>query len=186
MRIIAALSIAATLAFAQHVTFQGNPVALEGTMPKVGDKAPTFTAVKNDLSEVRIGGAQKKTQIIAFVPSIDTPVCSLESKTFDDKVKQMKNVDLYIVSMDLPFAQKRFCGFESIGNITLASAYKRADHAGASQYGINIGEPLLKDLFARALFVVNKDGVITYEQLVPEIANEPDYNAVIKAVNTLN
>ncbi|WP_345969522.1 thiol peroxidase [Sulfurimonas sp. HSL1-6] len=186
MRILAALTLSATLAFAQSVTFQGSPVALEGTMPGVGEKAPTFTAVKNDLSVVTIGGTHSKTQIIAFVPSIDTPVCSLESKAFDDKVKQMKGVDLYIVSMDLPFAQKRFCGFESIGNITLASAYKRADHAGASQYGVNIGEPLLKDLFTRAVFVVNKEGVITYRQLVPEIASEPDYNAVIKAVNKLN
>ena len=181
MRHLLTLCLLAAVGFAQSVTFQGKPVALKGDMPKVGSKAPEFVATRNDLSEVTIGGAQNDVQIIAFVPSIDTPVCSLESKTFDDKVKSLQGVKLYVVSKDLPFAQKRFCGFEEIGNITVASAYKNKSDRGTEAYGVNIEEPFLQDLLTRAVFVVDKKGNIVYEELVGEITNQPDYDKVLEA-----
>jgi thioredoxin-dependent peroxiredoxin len=181
MRYLLTLCLLAAVGFAQNVTFKGSPVELKGEVPAVGTKAPVFVATKNDLSEVTIGGAKKTVQIIAFVPSIDTPVCSLETKTFDDKVKTLKGVELFVVSKDLPFAQKRFCGFEKIGNITVASAYKNKSDKGTEAYGVNIKSAPLTDLLTRAVFVVNTKGEIVYEQIVSEITKQPDYGKVLEA-----
>lgn len=171
----------AAAAFGTTVTFEGKPVHLEGEIPAVGTVAPTITVTRNDLSEVTIGGASDKVRIVAFLPSIDTPVCSLESITFNFKIRDIAGVELYIISKDLPFAHGRFCGSEEVGNITTASAYKLKSHQEVLKYGVNIAEPFLQDLLTRAVFILDKSGKIVYEQIVGEITQEPDYDAVLEA-----
>ena len=167
------------------VTMRGMPLTLEGNTPAVGAKAPGFTAVANDMSTFTFapgggeggGGEHAKVWIISAVPSLDTPVCSLETRTFnEDAAKLGPDVRVLTVSMDLPFAQKRWCGAEGIKHVMTVSDYR--DRAFGKAYGLRIKE---NGLLARAVFVVNAQGVITYEQIVPELAHQPDFGAVLAA-----
>ncbi len=163
------------------VTFKGNPVKLEGNTLKVGDKAPVCTVVLTDLSEKEIGGAKGKAQLIITVPSLDTPVCATETKKFNEKVGSMEDVDTTIVSMDLPFASKRFCTTENIGNVQVGSDFRYG--TVGKNYGVLIEDTVLKGLLARAVFVVDKNGNITYIEFVPEITEEPNYDKVLEELN---
>jgi len=163
------------------VTMKGKPVTLVGPAIKVGQKAPDFEVTANDLSPAKLSSFAGKVCIIASVPSLDTSVCDLETRKFNEKAVQLGgDVVVLTISMDLPFAQKRWCGAAGIKNVQTLSDYRDASFGRA--YGV-----LIKDLrlLARTVFVVDKKGVVRYLQIVPEIATEPDYDAVLKVVKEL-
>lgn len=160
-------------------TMKGNPLTLLGNEVKVGDAAPDATLVANDLSEVKLSSFKGKKVIISVVPSLDTPVCDLQTKRFNQEASKLGDVVVVTVSKDLPFAQKRWCAAAG------ATAVKTL-----SDYRGNFGEiygVLIKglNLLARAIFVVDTTGKVRYVQLVKEVASEPDYEAVLKAVRSL-
>ena len=163
------------------ITMKGNPLTLVGTQPKVGDTAPDFAVLDNNLSPVTLSSFRGKVCIIASVPSLDTPVCDMETRRFNEEAGKLgSDVAILTISMDLPFAQKRWCGTAGVDKVTTLS-----DHLSASfgeAYGVLIKE---LRLLARALFVVDKEGIIHYVQLVKEIADEPDYNEVLMALKKL-
>lgn len=163
------------------VTSKGNPLTLLGTEAKVGDKAPDFAALDTDLSLVKFSSFQGKVSILCSVPSLDTPVCDLETRRFNEEAGKLGNdVVVLTVSMDLPFAQKRWCGAAGVVNLKTLSDHRDASFGMA--YGVLIKE---LRLLARAVFVVDREGIIRYVQLVKEISNEPDYDSVLKAVRGL-
>lgn len=160
------------------VTMKGNPMPLEGTLPEIGKPAPDFTATANNLSPFTLASLKGKTVILSAVPSLDTPVCDTETRRFNKEAAGLgEDVAVVTVSMDLPFAQARWCGAAGIDRVTTVSDYNQADFG--RKYGVLIG-PLR--LLARAVFVVDKGGVLRYTQLVPEVTAEPDYDAVLAAV----
>lgn len=163
------------------VTMKGNPVTLLGSELQVGDKAPDFVAIDNDLNPVGFDSYRGKVCIISSVPSLDTPVCDMETRRFNDEAGRLgDNVEILTISMDLPFAQKRWCGAAGVDKVQTLSDHR--DAAFGQAYGV-----LLKDLrlLARAVFVVDKEGTIRYLELVKEIASEPDYDSALKAVKEL-
>ena len=163
------------------VTMKGAFVTLLGDELKVGDHAPDFTAIDNDLKETGLSEFQDKVVVLSAVPSLDTPVCSLETARFNAEAGNLgENVNILTISMDLPFAQKRWCAAEGVENLLTLSDHRDADFG--NKYGMLMKETRL---LARAIFVVDKEGVIRYIQVVPEITSEPDYNQVIKAVKEL-
>jgi thiol peroxidase len=160
------------------VTMHGTPLRLTGPVAEVGQRAPDFTAVNSDLQPVRFADIRGRTCVIASVPSLDTSVCSLETRTFNERAAAVgEGVTILAISMDLPFAQKRWCGAEGVERVVTLSDHRDASFGRA--YGV-----LIEDLrlLARAVFVVDADGVIRYRQLVAEIAAEPDYDAALRAV----
>ncbi|MEM7233123.1 MAG: thiol peroxidase [Planctomycetota bacterium] len=158
------------------ITLKGNPFTLVGPELKAGDAAPDFTAVDNGLAEVNLASSAGKTRIFSVVPSLDTPVCSVQTKRFNDEVKNLPDgVEVITISADLPFAQKRFCGDESVSIATIS------DHrslAFGEAYGV-----LIKELriLARAIFVVDASDKVTHVEIVGEVADEPNYDAAIEA-----
>ncbi|MCS7205540.1 MAG: thiol peroxidase [Leptospiraceae bacterium] len=159
------------------VTLKGNPIQLIGTPLRPGDTAPPSVVVTKDLEEKVIGIPNGKKQLVITVPSLDTSVCEKETKTFNEKVVTYPNVDVYVVSMDLPFAQKRFCDSFNIKNLVVASDFRYRD---MEKWGVVIAEGGLKGCLARVVFIVDEKGKITYTQVVPEIGQEPDYDDVLK------
>ncbi len=163
------------------VTFMGNPLTLLGPELKAGDKAPDFRMVNNDLKPVTLADFKGKIKVFSAVPSLDTPVCDTETRRFNLEAGKMPdNVVILTVSMDLPFAQKRWCGAAGIDKVDTLSDYQ--DRSFATAYGVLIKE--LK-LLARCVFVVDATDTVRYIQLVREIASEPDYAAVLGAVEDL-
>lgn len=160
------------------VTFQGNELKLEGSLPKAGEKAPDFVLTSNDLAPVTLKDFAGKTLVLVTVPSLDTPVCDIEARHFNEEATRLsENVKIVVVSRDLPFAQARWCGAANIKNVQTLSDYLERDFG--KRYGVTI-EKL--GLLARAIFVVDAKGDIVYEQLVPEVTHEPDYAAAIEAI----
>ena len=159
---------------------KGNDVALYGNQVNVGDVAPVVTLPNSALEEVTIGGASDKAQLIIAVPSLDTPVCATETRKFNEEAAKVENAVVCVVSMDLPFAAKRFCSTEGIENLEVLSDFR--DKCFSSAYGTLIAEGPLRGLSARAVFVVGKDGKIAYKELVPEITAEPNYEAALAAL----
>ncbi len=163
------------------VTMKGNPVTLVGTELKVGDQAPGFVAIDNNLSEVSLTSFRGKVCIISSVPSLDTPVCDMETRRFNDEASRLgDDVLVLTISMDLPFAQKRWCGAAGVDRVQTLSDHR--DGSFGTAYGVLIDE---LRLLARAVFVLDQQGTIRYLELVEEIANEPDYDAVLQAVREL-
>lgn len=161
------------------VTLGGNPVNLAGPALKSGDKAPEYKLQGQDLSEVTPAKFAGKTTIIATIPSLDTPVCAKETKLFSDKVKELPNLQVVVVSMDLPFAQKRWCGSEGVSNVTTLSAHQCTEFG--EKYGVLIKGGALDRCLARAIFVVKPDGTLAHAEYVSEIKNEPNYDAALAA-----
>ena len=159
---------------------KGNDVALYGNQVNVGDKAPVVTLPNTALEEVTIGGASDKAQLIIAVPSLDTPVCATETRKFNEEAAKVENATVCVVSMDLPFAAKRFCSTEGVENLQVLSDYR--EKCFSTQYGTLIAEGPLRGLSARAIFVVGKDGKVAYKELVPEITEEPNYEAALAAL----
>ena len=161
--------------------FKGVDVELLGTQVNVGDKAPEITVVNSaGLGDVVVGGAQGVKQLIIVVPSLDTGVCATETRNFNAKASSMEGVKVTIVSLDLPFAAGRFCQAEGIDKLTVASDFRNKDFANA--YGVLLGGSVLAGVTCRAIFAVNEQGVVTYKEIVPEITEEPNYDAAIAAV----
>ncbi|MEM5789383.1 MAG: thiol peroxidase [Syntrophobacteraceae bacterium] len=164
----------------RSVTMKGNPLALSGTELKVGDKAPDFTVTDNNLAQTGPAAFRDKVKVILAVPSLDTPVCDIETRRFNQEAGKLgEEVAVLTISMDLPFAQKRWCGAAGASHVTTLSDYKDASFGNA--YGV-----LVKDLrlLARAVFVVDKSDTIKHIEIVREITSEPDYGACIAAVNS--
>ena len=163
------------------VTMKGQPVTLVGKVVKVGQKAPDFDVVANDMSVVKFSSYRGKICIICSVPSLDTSVCDIETRRFNEEAGKLgSDVAVLTISMDLPFAQKRWCGAAGVKNVQTLSDYREASFGEA--YGVLIKE---LRLLARAVFVVDKKGAIRYIQLVKEVASEPDYEAALNAVKGL-
>lgn len=162
-------------------TIEGKPLTLVGEEVKVGDKAPDFTVLDNDPSPVNFATYGGKICIISSVPSLDTPVCDAETRRFNQEAGRLgSDVVILTISMDLPFAQKRWCGAAGVDKVQTLSDHREASFGTA--YGVLIKE---LRLLARAIFVVDRDGIIQYIQLVEELTKEPDYEAVLNAVRKL-
>ena len=160
------------------VTFKGRGLTLEGRQLKVADKSPDFSALAQDLSEVKLSSFAGKTVLIASVPSLDTGVCDMEARRFNTEAAGFgEALQVLVISMDLPFAQKRWCGAAGVKNVRTLSDHRDAKFGTA--YGVLIKE---LRLLARAVFVVDKAGRIRYIQVVDELSNEPDYEAALKAL----
>lgn len=164
------------------VTFKGNPVALAGAEVKVGAKAPDFKTLKG-LDAVTLADTPAKARLFSVVPSLDTPVCSTQTKKFDDGLAALGDkVACYTVSLDLPFAQKRFCTAEGVKSMqTLSDVH---DHSFGTGYGVLL-EGLPLSLLARSVFVVDAAGKITYVEYVPEVTSEPNYAAALDALKAV-
>lgn len=159
------------------VTLQGNPITLTGTEVKKGDVAPDAELVTTDLAPIKLSDYAGRVRIVASVPSLDTPVCDLETRQFNDRASQLGNdVIILTVSMDLPFAQKRWCGAAGVDRVITLSDHRAAEFGLA--YGLLIKE---LRLLARAVLVIDRDDRITYLELVPEVGQEPDYEAALAA-----
>jgi thiol peroxidase len=163
------------------VTMQGNPLTLVGNELKVGDSAPDFTVLNNDLAPVALSSFRGKVCVISSVPSLDTPVCDMETRRFNDEAGKLGgNVQILAISMDLPFAQKRWCGAAGVDKVMTLSDHR--DAAFGTSYGVLIKE---LRLLARAVFVIDGEGTIQYIQLVKELSEEPNYEAVLDALSKL-
>jgi len=163
------------------ITMKGNPLTLVGNLPKIGDPAPEFEIRDNDLSPVKLSSFRGKVCVIVTVPSLDTPVCDIETRRFNEEAGTLgPDVEIVVVSMDLPFAQKRWCGAAGVEKVTTLSDY--FDASFGMDYGLLIKE---LRLLARSVFVVDKEGMIQYIQTVKEVADEPDYEEVLDAVRKL-
>ena len=161
------------------VTFKGTPHTLVGPQLKAGDKAPDFSALVV-LDKIGLAQTPAKPRVFSVVPSLDTPVCSMQTKKFDEALAAYKDkLACYTVSLDLPFAQKRFCTAENVANMqTLSDVH---NHSFGTNYGVLI-EGLPLSLLSRAVFVVDKTGAITYAEYVPEVTSHPNYDAALVAV----
>jgi len=163
------------------VTMKGSPLTLVGNKVEVGDLAPDFEVVANDLSPVKFSSFRGKVCIISSVPSLDTAVCDTMTRRFNEEAGNLgDDVVVLTVSMDLPFAQERWCGAAGVKNVQTLSDHRDASFGNA--FGVLIKE---LRLLARAVFVVDKDGIVRYTQIVNELTNEPDYEAVLKAAKEL-
>lgn len=161
--------------------FKGNPMTLLGAEVKVGDKAPDFKVVDNGMQPVTLDSFRGKVKIISSVPSLDTPVCDMETRKFNQEADKMPdNVVILTVSMDLPFAQKRWCAAAGVEKVKTLSDFQARSFGPA--YGVLIKE---LQLLARAVFIVDDQDVVRYVEIVPEIAKEPDYGRVLDAVKAL-
>lgn len=160
-------------------TMMGNPKTLVGPELKAGDKAPDFAALDISLKPVSLKDTGKKTRIFSVIPSLDTPVCDAQTKRFNEEAAKLKDVDIYTISMDLPFAQKRFSNSFAVDQVKMLS-----DHRDAS-FGAAYGT-LIKDMriLSRAIFVVGPDDKIKYAEYVPEVANHPNYEAALAAAKS--
>lgn len=161
-----------------NLTFKNIPINTVGNLPSVGDIAPDFKLMTSDLSEISLSYFKGKRVLFNIFPSIDTPVCAIQLRKFSQEVSNLNNVVLLFVSLDLPFAFKRFCASEGITNVVTASDYKH--HSIAKNYGVKMANGPLAELYARAVFVLNVDHKIIYRELVHEVTNEPNYQSVIE------
>jgi thiol peroxidase len=162
-----------------QITLRGNPVHTVGELPAVGSPAPSFTLTGTDLGAVSSDQFRDKPLLLNIFPSIDTPVCAASVRTFNQRAAG-KGLSVLCVSNDLPFAQQRFCGAEGIENVTTASAFRSSF---GDDYGVTITDGPMAGLLARAVVVIGADGNVTYEELVPEIATEPNYDAALAALS---
>ena len=161
-------------------TMRGNPLTLIGPELKPGDQAPDFAVVSNDLKPFTLADSAGKVRILSAVPSLDTPVCDLETRRFNTEAGKLGDVEIITVSMDLPFAQKRWCAASGVDKVRTVSDHKDASFGAA--YGTLIKELRLD---SRAVFVVDKSGKLTYVEYVKEVAEHPNYDAVLEAVKKL-
>ena len=174
--------IGLTMSRSGAVTFKGNPITLAGEEVQVGQPAPDFTLhyFENGMQQLTLGDLKGKPTLLSVVPSLDTPVCATQTKKFNESLGELgERINAVTVSLDLPFAMSRFCGAESISNIRPASDYQ--DRAFGQRWGCLIEE--LK-ILARAAFVLDADGKVIHAQYVPEVAEEPDYDAALAALKS--
>lgn len=159
-----------------NVKFDGNPITLVGECVNVGDNAPDFLVVDNCLNNVKLSNTSGK-RIFLAIPSIDTPVCDMEVRKFNEEAAKLKNVTVYVVSMDLPFAQSRWCGNAGVENVKIVSDYKHKSFG--NNYGTLVEE---LGLLSRAVFVVDENNKVKYVEYCEDIVNEPNYEKALEAV----
>ena len=162
------------------ITLKGNACNTNGDLPAVGSDAPAFTLVGGDLSDVKLENYAGKKKLLNIVPSLDTPVCATSTQKFNAAMAEKENAVAIVVSADLPFAQGRFCGAEGIENVVTASMMR--DRNFAKDYGMLITDGPLAGLCARGVVVLDENNKVIYTQLVPEIVEEPDYDAALAAL----
>ena len=163
------------------ITMKGNPMTLLGKELKVGEPAPDFEVLDNDLTPVRLSSFKGNVCVVSAVPSLDTPVCDMETRRFNEEAGNLgSDVRILTISMDLPFAQKRWCGAAGVDKVITLSDHR--DASFGTTYGVLIKE---LRLLGRAVFVLDREGTIRYIQIVKEVTDEPDYDSVLKAVNEL-
>ena len=164
-----------------QVTLKGNPCNLAGNMPKVGDNAPDFNLTGSDMAPITKQSLAGKKKVLVVVPSLDTPVCQTETRKFNEQATSLgDNVVVVIASADLPFAMKRFCAAEGLSNVKTGSDVRDRDFG--KRWGVAIADGPLQGVTARAVFVIDENDKITYSELVPEIAQEPNYEAALAAL----
>ena len=161
------------------VTLKGNPVDLAGAALTAGAAAPEFSLQGNGLEEVTLGSSAGKIRIIATIPSLDTSVCHVETKKFNEQAAQLANVEILVVSMDLPFGQKRWCGAEGVDKVRTLSAHRCSKFG--EDYGVLIKGGPLDRCLCRAVFVIDGAGTVRYAEYCSEIADHPNYDAVLAA-----
>jgi thioredoxin-dependent peroxiredoxin len=167
-----------------QVTLKGTPIKLSGEIPQVNTKAEDFSFVNSEMTEVKLSEIQDKVKVLIALPSLDTSVCAAETKHFSEKLAGKSYVEAIVISKDLPFAMKRYMDSNKIDNITTASDFRTGEFL--KKYNVEMTEGPFKGLSARAVFVLDKDNTIKYAELVPEIAHEPEYDKVLKAIEELN
>ena len=161
------------------VTLGGEPIAVGGNFPRVGDSAHSFMLVDKDLKDVSLSSFWGKRKILNIVPSLDTPVCQVSTRKFNEAVGSIPNTIVLVVSADLPFAQNRFCGAEGLNHVVTLSTMRGRDFH--KDYGVMIMDPPLSGLTARAVVVLDENDKVVYSELVPEIKQEPNYEAALAA-----
>ncbi len=162
------------------ITLKGNPVSTVGELPEVGSAAPAFTGVKDDLSACSLGELSGKKVVLNIFPSIDTGVCAASTRRFNEEAGSLDNAVVVCVSADLPFALGRFCGAEGLDNVVTVSVFRNPEFG--SDYGVTIADGPLAGLLSRAVVVIDEEGKVAYTEQVPEIAQEPNYEAALAAL----
>ncbi len=162
------------------INFKGTPVPTIGNLPKLGSNAPDFVVTKGDLSDLKLSDLKGKKVVLNIFPSVDTPVCSKSVKRFNQEAAGLKDTVILCVSRDLPFAQSRFCGAEGVEGVITASDFRHGKFGEA--YGVTMTAGPLAGLFSRAVVVLDGTGKVIYTEHVPEIAQEPNYDAALKAL----
>lgn len=163
-----------------QVTLKGNPVQVDGQLPAVGSKAPSFSLVAKDLSDATLASFDGKRKVLNIFPSIDTPTCATSVRKFNEKASQLDNTVVLCISADLPFAQARFCGAEGLSNVVTLSTMR--GHDFLKHYGVAVASGPLAGVAARAVVVLDEHDKVLHTELVGEIANEPNYDAALKAL----
>lgn len=163
-----------------QITLRGNAIHTVGDLPSVGDKAPDFKLTKTDLSDVSLNDYRGKKVVLNIFPSVDTPTCSASVRRFNEEIGSVENTVVLCVSKDLPFAQKRFCATEGLGNVVAVSELRNNNFG--TDYGVRITEGPMAGLMSRAVVVLDENGEVIYTEQVAEIAQEPDYNHAMAAL----
>jgi thiol peroxidase len=163
-----------------NVTLQGNPLQVRGTVPAAGCKAPDFQLTDKSLNDVSLKDFAGKRKVLNIVPSLDTPTCQKSTRVFNERASAMDNAAVLVVAADLPFAMSRFCGAEGLDNVHTLSTFRNP--AFHTDYGVDIADGPIRGLTARAVLVLDENNMVLHSQLVPEIADEPDYDAALKAL----
>jgi thiol peroxidase len=164
----------------KEIKLKGNPIHISGNLPEKGSAAPDFVLTKTDMSDVSLKDFKGKKLVLNIFPSIDTPVCAMSVRKFNEEASKLGNIAVLCISEDLPFAQARFCGAEGIKNVVMLSDLRKRDFG--KKYGIEIVDGPIAGLLARSVLILDENGKVKYSQLVPEIAQEPDYEAVLQAL----
>lgn len=167
----------------ETVICRGQEAHTSGPMVKVGEQAPDFRATNADLQDVSLSSFKGKRIILNIFPSLDTPTCALSVRQFNARASELENTVVLCLSMDLPFAQSRFCSTEGLNNVVPLSVFR--SHDFLKEYGLQLADGPLKGLMARAVIVIDETGKVRYTQLVSNISNEPDYDAALRAANAL-
>jgi thiol peroxidase len=162
------------------VTFASNPVRVEGTFPKIGTKAPAFSLVDRDLNDISLKDFTNKKKVLNIVPSLDTPVCAISTRKFNEKASNLSNTVVLIISADLPFAMSRFCDTEGLDKVIVLSTMRGAEFM--KNYGVAITDGPLGGITARAVIVLDESDNVIHAELVPEIKDEPNYEAALTAL----
>ncbi|WP_394758139.1 thiol peroxidase [Flavobacterium sp.] len=162
------------------ITLGGNPINTSGNLPEVGNVAPDFKLVKSDLSIASLADYKGSRVVLNIFPSIDTGTCATSVRTFNAKLSALENTKVLCISRDLPFAQKRFCGAEGLENVENLSDFK--DGSFGKNYGLEITDSVLAGLHSRVVIVLDENGIIKYTEQVPEIADEPNYEAALASL----
>lgn len=162
------------------ITFHEKPINTHGDLPRVGSQAPDFSLVKSDLSDAKLSDYKGKRVILNIFPSIDTGVCATSVRRFNKEASELKNAVVLCISRDLPFAQGRFCGAEGLSNVVTLSEFR--NELFSQSYGVQIVDGPLAGLMSRAVVVVDENGKVVHAEQVPEIVQEPDYEAALKAI----